>query len=853
MAENKILPKIPTIVREQPINASIISKMNTDKETRKVNPLTSNIPNVSMSTRDRIKNNENIVQLFPDVELSMQILTSSIISPNDMLTVSLIYDSPDIKIPSGIKQILIETIKKHIKVNYGLEDKLTNILREALFTKGAYIEAIIPEASLDDVINQYNNNGQVSLESFIDKHIVPKYNFLGDDSKSKITISSEQFAIKTDLKHFTKSKEIKKIEVTPDDLGLSVTDNPTVLNTSNLILNKTKDVVKDKIYGRKKLSTEDALDNIFKNGYNMKQADFVKITTKDDASRKSFGKPLVFKLPVESVIPVHVVNDPTKHLGYFVLLDINGAPIDSGSEIRATGNDIKNLANSESDTKLNIINKAKEALVGITKKDAKIDNLESIYSQLVEDMLKKKLKDGMFGDLVTIKDNADVYRVMLVRALKSQKTKLLFLPSELVAYYAFDYRENGTGKSLIEKVSLLFSIRSILLFSKLMATVKNSVTTTEVSATLDDNDIDPEKTMEMIISESLKTRQTQLPLGVTKIDDLVDWSHKVGFKYNFKHPSLPEMEITTSDTNTSKVIPDEELDRSIQEYIVMSFGLTPEIVQAGYNSDFATTVVAKNLLLAKRVSQTQNIFNPQIAEHVRKLITNDNVLIEKITEVVTNNIAEIKRTIKNQGDDEQNIDFDKIKDDDLIEYVVRKYYDEIDVYLPTPELNEAQAMKDAFETYKAVLEDYLELILSTDAIPDELAGEITGKLDSIKAVMKTILVKKWMNDNNYLPEISEFMTLDDNGKPIFDILEEYNMYIANLTSTLLPFLKQIKKTKTKTDEKLQKIEEGETEEEYENEEATVDTGDTNEENNNDETESEDLEEEPTDGDGLEEI
>jgi len=92
------------------------------------------------------------------------------------------------------------------------------------------------------------------------------------------------------------------------------------------------------------------------------------------------------------------------------------------------------------------------------------------------------------------------------------------------------------------------------------------------------------------------------------------------------------------------------------------------------------------------------------------------------------------------------------------------------------------------------------------------------------------------------------MTLDDNGKPIFDILEEYNMYIANLTSTLLPFLKQIKKTKTKTDEKLQKIEEGE----YEDEEAADDTKDTNEENNNDETKSEDLEEEPTDGNVLEE-
>lgn len=844
---SKIMPKVPKYVADQPANAAIISKMIREEKKQDRSALSNNlnIPEIAMSVQDRLANNENIMQLFPDVELSIQILVSSILSPNEILSSTLQYYPPDIKMPPDIKKVLTDTIRKHMNKFYNVEDNLGAILKEALFTKGAYVEAIIPEASLDDIVNQ--TDGQVSVESFIDKALLKEspHAFLGVTNAIAQTTffdSLSNESLSYGITDSTKLKDnVNRLQVSIDDLYIDITDNPTALSANTIVSNKLLSNVHDMMYKDIAVSAEAKdsgidLDSLFKNMGGMKSVDVVEVTTMNDASRQSIGRPLVIKLPTESVIPVHAVNDPTKHIGYFVLLDSRGRPVDATSSIPGNTNDMFNNMNQSNDNKLNIINKAKTALMGITKKDPTINDIESIYSNLVEHAIKSRLKNGMYGDLVDIKDNADVYRTMFLRALRAQKTRLLFLPTELVAYYAFEYRENGTGKSLLEKVSMLFSIRSILLFSKIMASVKNSVTTTNVKATLDENDHDPQGSMEKVISEAMKTRLTQLPIGVTKIDDLVDWAHKVGFAFNFKHPGLPDMEIEVSDSATQKIIPDNELSETIENFIIMSFGLTPEIVQAGYTSDFATTVIAKNLLFAKRVTQTQIKFNPQITEHIRKISLNDKTLQDKLTELVRNNLTEIKAVLKRDkaSSIEDDTDLSKIKDDDLIKYVVYSYCDGMSVELPSPELSETNNMRATFEGYRDMVNDYLELVLSEEALPTDLVGELSGKLPIMKSIMKNVLIRKWMNDNNFLPEISEFMTTGDDGKPVFNMLDDYNAYISNISDVMLGFLKTNSKYISKLDDKLSKITGNDTESSSYDDNGETDTG-TDDQNNTDET------------------
>ena len=847
MSKQDLVAKVPKSVKSNPRAAAIISKLNTPtgKANNEVTQNMGDLSAITNSITERIQNNENIVQLFPDVELSIQILTSSILAPNDMLTTQINYQIPMMHIPSDVNQHILETIKKYVNNNYDLETNLSVIIREALFTKGAYIEAIIPEAAVDQIVNA-DISGQVSVESHIDKMPASTISFLSE-TKVDDKLSTEDFVFDVEMKDNAKHVDLA---ISEDDLNIAITDNSKVLSANEAYKRNLSGVVSKLMHPELSTESDDKLDNLFrKTSY--KDNEFLDIKAYADTDRDSIGKPLVFRLPTDGVIPVHVIGDVTKHLGYFVILDEKGTPINSSSKMPSKEDEMNKLI-ANKDTKLNIINKAKTALHGITKKDPTLGNVEEVYSTLVENKLKKRLSGGMFGDIAEIEDNSDVYRVMFQRALTGMKTRVLFIPEQSVAYYAFDYRENGTGKSMLEKVSMLFSIRSILLFSRLMANIKNSVTTTEVTAELDDNDPDPEKTMEKIISETMKTRQTQLPIGVTKIDDMVDWTHKVGFKYNFKHKRLPEMTISTSDEGTSKIVPDTDLDDMIQEHIIMSFGLTPELVQSGYDPDFATTALANNILLAKRVIQLQGVFAPQLSNHVQKLLNNDTIIREKIKTIVENNIEKITKLIEKNTVDEDISDLLTNKEV-IIEYVTNTYINKLELTLPKPEVTEADNMNEAFAKYTEALDSYLELILSSDALPDEILGEMSEKMDGVKAAMKAVLTKKWMSDNGYMPEISEFLTKDEDGKPVFNLLAEYNDYVKTLGEAIIPWLKENKKITGKVDDKIEKIDEDEADEIEE--EPGADDDDITEEPGDDditeEPEADDDDDEEADDDELE--
>lgn len=801
--QNNKKARVPELVKQDAAAASILSKLTRDNTNKSPNSEMLNLPDIASANYDRIQNNEDVVQLFPDVELCIQILTSCVISPNDMLSNKLTYIPPELKLPMELKRSLLEKIEEYIEKTYKINSNMSTILRESLFTKGAYIEAIIPEASLDDIISDYKSGSGIGVgygfEAYLNSKLTPTFNYLGQNNRVGLSFTNEANHIVS----FGNLQETKNTLVfSEEELCISITDNPKVLSMRDAMLKNI-----EKRTARKRITKEDAnydrLDNFFRDGTKYQYKHFIQVKTKDDASRRSIGSPLVMKLPVECVLPVHATNDASKHIGYFVLLDQSGSPLDPTQYLGQDEEYNWDQSNVESGTRFALTRKAKEAILGITKKDVRLNQLENIYSDLVESMIKKKLETGAYGDLVDIKKNADIFKVMFLRALRAKQTKLLFLPKELVQFYAFEYRDNGTGKSLMEKVTVLYSLRAIMLFSRLMAYIKNSTNRTTVNATLDDDEPDPEGRMEQIISETLKLRQSQFPLGIVKLNDLTTWAQHLGINYKIQGGGLPNMDISIEDGAPSKTIPDEELDRSIKEYIFMAFGLTPEVVESGYSSEFATTVVAKNLLLAKRVTRLQEQFTVMLTEHIQKLIINDNYLLDELKKIIDNNKSKLRKALKGNKE-QQNID--NIKDNEIVDYVLETYVNEITVELPQPEMFQAQSAKEAFDSYRASIDETADVVFSTEALVDEYFGAMSGKVDTIKAIFKASLLLKYITKNNYIPELTDFLTKDDDGNPVFNALDDYKSFATSLGESFIPFIKSSLKDKVKLDEKIQKAE-----------------------------------------------
>jgi hypothetical protein len=128
------------------------------------------------------------------------------------------------------------------------------------------------------------------------------------------------------------------------------------------------------------------------------------------------------------------------------------------------------------------------------------------------------------------------------------------------------------------------------------------------------------------------------------------------------------------------------------------------------------------------------------------------------------------------------------------------------------------------------------------------------KMGDIKNIMKAILIKNWMADNKFIPEMSDFLTLDNTGKPKFDILEEYLTYTESVTGTLVPFLKKMQKLKENTDTKISNIENNDNESsEPEEETFEEDEETTNNETGKETDNTEVVEEDPTTDDGVGEL
>lgn len=786
--------KITKHIKNDPHGAALFSKLIANPDKKKLNLDNLNFLSISQQTNSVIRNNEDILELFPDTHLASRILRSSILSPNEMITNKLTFTSPDIRLPSAIKLVLTDTIKEYIYSNYDFLDKLDSIIEEALITKGAYIQAIIPEASVDDIIHQRTNNTVFSTESLIP--MVEK------SIPSNFEINNEAYV------------EVKvngnSSKVTQEDLLLNITSNYNILNVRDVALSAMEDFNISRISNNDifKISNESELDDLFINPNNYKYVKTQEVPNAREATRLSLAKPLVMKLPTDAVIPIHVIGDPSKHIGYFVLLDDFGNPIDYTAMEYSNDAMKQSFLQYESNTGINrfsLVDKAKANLNQQTGRDTILNNLSELYSNIVESMINKRLNMGNIWKLGEIDNVADVYRTMLTRALKNQRTNLLYLPKELVNYFAYEYRDNGTGKSLMEKNSILYSIRAILLFTKLMAQVKNSITNTKVTVNLDEDDPDPEKTIADVTNLAMHSRRTIFPFGVINVKDLSQWAQSLGFYFDFQGEGIPNMKIDFEDTSTNKVVPDTSIDEDIRRMIFMGFGIPPELMDPAIQPEFATTIVSNNILFAKHILQLQKKTNNCLKDLVKKIMINDGVLQAKFKNTIMENMEDIKKHIRAELRlDKEEIET-KLTNSSICNYIIKKFIMELEVTLPEPDVSEADNLNKALDSYKSRLESYLDLILDSNILSDKYVGKFSGEIDGVKGLIKSLLIKKWAEENGFLPEVSEILTKDIDDKPFIDLNDELSSYVNSLAEFVVPIFKTIDKEKTNLDKKMDKF------------------------------------------------
>lgn len=653
---------------------------------------------IAQRTSADIQDAKSLFQILPDLELAMQILISSILSPKDLSRGRLGYTVETGRFNSDVTAKLVTCIKEFFDGTYKINELLPKILEDVLFFKGSYPILILPENAIDEIINRPE---RVSFESIVNSDqyrswmtdsiglLGPGYN-PNDPTSMSVRSGMEDFGRPVSYT----SVETKMFAPVPTrssstlDLHIRVMDNPDIFKRRSLMERLQRERV-SQVLGNRQLgnrfnrgraisverlqSSQEAISasqavggggvgnitgvtrsfsdhGIYKGRRSMRVSQVSTVPNQDALSRPSVGHPLVIKLPAESVIPVHVPGEPENHVGYFIVMDENGNAVCYESS-RDYYSDMGLMLKQNESMTSQIIQTTRRVTQGQHDPNILEDQkqLEEAYVDLVEADLMRRLQNGAYGGNVEIARPEEIYRLMLARTYSQRVTQLLYVPAEMLTYIAFDYNEYGIGVSLLQQTKMIGGIRATLLFANTMASIKNSIARTRLHITLDPEDPEPDMTVEEFIHNYVRNSRGMLPIGVNEPNDIVAHLNNaaVEIEVDGGNPRYPETKMLVENYAGDKTKPDTDLEDSMRDRHLMGIGIPPELITNAKNLEFATQIVQNNLLMTRNVMKYQDLFLPFLEEFVTHYTANSQPLMDQLRDIVRANIDTLSRSQRN--------------------------------------------------------------------------------------------------------------------------------------------------------------------------------------------------------------
>lgn len=768
-----------------------------------------------------------VPKILPDVELAIQILVASIMSPQDMASVEFIYSPPSDVLSSELTAGVMARIKRHFDETYIFKNKMPSLLREALFEKGAYAVAVIPENAIDQLINGNRAVSTESLNEFINADgTARQLGILGKPGAAKQTATR----LGLSLESLTGGKRFEP--VTSADTRITYVDTALMPDNSDLISDYTEAkpgreeflIITDnpstlKLPRLNEVAREKRIREIFTSGQagyaeESLMVDRSKITnavfrnrphssepvgsipTQNETERKSIGEPLVMKLPSESVLPVHVPGNPSQHIAYLILIDEEGNPIEApdGDQLYSNLRQTRNSTLSS-----NLIRKASLNL-GIDNDQFDPSNnlharfASSLYAEMVERDIVSRIQNGVHAKTVAIANNEEAYRLMLSRVLAKRYTQLLYIPVEYMTYFAFKYSDDGIGRSLLDDQSVLFTLRATLLFSDILGAVKNSIGRTKVQVDIDPSDNDPMKSLEMVQDEYIRTRTLSLPFAMSDPSDYTTFLQRAAVEWEFNHPKLPVSKVDIQQLSSSYQRPDSDLQENLRKTSIMGLGLQPETVDNAANPDFATSIVQGNVLLQKRVIAWQDQLNPMITDHLRKYATSSRPLIDDIKKLLLASYDDIR--IELDPDELAGV---KLSDEEkkriIVSRALQLFLGGFSVELPRPSSVTLEGQMEDFKKYEEALDAALDAYFSADVFTENVSGDFGGdQVNTLKAMYKAYYLRRYLSEKGVLSEVTELTTEGEDGLGIDRIGADVIRHIQRVASSGIKTFATLKAT-----------------------------------------------------------
>lgn len=762
----------------------------------------SNLTRIAGKTANSVADARNIFQVLPDMQLARQIMVSAVMSPADLTTHELIYSVTDKVLDANISGPMLRCIKEFFKTKYRFNDLVPKILDDVLFMKGSYPLLVLPETSVDYMINGENT---VSTESYVStgNKLGAQLGLLGSPvapTESKPTFESYGAAV--DFSVDVNVKDVK-INLAPPETKtrvkdiniptyITVTDNPDILKSPMIIDRLSSRVVVDKLM-RKSVSIEARGDkkemaltdvqSLFYKSRQFKHIPIQQVLSAKQLERKSVGNPIVMNLPVESVIPVHVPGEPSQHVGYYVMLDANGYPL-SVANTDDYYSDIRNAVNSNPEMSSQLLTMTRRATYGRdTRGDLYVNEMSRNFGQMIERDLLNRLRNGALKGEYEISRADTVNRLMLARALMRKHTTMLFVPVELLTYIAFDYNEFGIGKSLLEDGKILASLRAVLLFANTIGAVKNATGTQTLNIELNPEDPDGYGTVERILQEYARVNRTAFPIGDTNPTDIINDLQSAGRNVAVTggHPDFPEVKFSVEAREGSHKQPDTDLEERLRRQHIQMFSLDPGMMDKSESADYATELVQDQLMLQKRIVTFQEAIRPFLNKFHRDYTVNSEELMTELRGIVKTGSKYLDKQYK--------------RDETGYDKFIFDFLSVLNVELPKPNSKRLSTQLDEFNKYSEAVDALLDNAYFFEEMFDNTsAGPLYESVASTRKVIAGLLKRDYVRSRNIMPEMDELFTVATENESDKDLVTRTEQFTDGLLGFVEAYMSKIHET-----------------------------------------------------------
>lgn len=497
-----------TLRNAVPKNGRNATQEDLDQTNKFISPV--KLERVSNIVSNNINAAADLRAITPYIDKAELIWKTILLSPNGKQDQILNHDTQTTKFKNTLMHNQLLTVwDGYYNNDYKIEAELNSWVGDLLFNTGSVVLFNLSRPGLDYLINgselltdartgnealkeTFAQKSKAYLESeFIkenDRYIARnKGIFVRDPSTDKSRVSGLESLLGNKAAY--EGKEFDIFEQGDDkDFGgsfkLTLTDNPAILYLSkfedqarqneidsivgaesfdglvnSLVGKKGKSPKKDDKSATTQNMTESQMAATINEIYPQRNTNYQSIQyvkPNDALSVAPYGKGLVWQIPSEAVIPIHLNGNIRKKTDFIVLLDDEGnflktstdAEYYSGSKSQG-GNYARQEQNGNQNHLISNLRKIQEG------KECDFDMSE--FAEMAKNTIIKRFISSVVsgnGQGVSITIDEETNKIFLARMFKGQGVRCLYVPGEAITYMAVKYNRLGIGQSLTQAAKM---------------------------------------------------------------------------------------------------------------------------------------------------------------------------------------------------------------------------------------------------------------------------------------------------------------------------------------------------------------------------------------------------------------